>query len=255
MCSRTKNEKILLGRWNKLDLDRVLAAAGGIEGTGRRIEVLSRQFLGVPYKESTLIGTKHTPEMFTINFEAVDCFTYLDYVEAMRRSNSFATFKETLKIVRYREGKVGYTSRNHFFTDWIESNPFVRDVSAGVGREKTKTVHKKLNDRGDGRYFVSGILPVDRAISYVPGRAIDTGIIRRLRNGDYVGIYSRARGLDVSHVGIVIKARGETFLRHASSSSLHRKVIEEDFLNYAARKPGIVVLRPDATARARPLGR
>jgi hypothetical protein len=248
MGSHTESERILLGRWNEQDLDRVLGAALGIEGTGRRIEFISRQFLDVPYKESTLIGTKRTPEMFTINLAAVDCFTYLDYVEAMRRSNNFATFKETLKIVRYREGKIDYTSRNHFFTDWIESNPFVRDVTAGVGRDKTKTVHKNINDRGEGTYFLSGILPVDRDITYVPGRAIDTGILRRLRNGDYVGIYSRAKGLDVSHVGVVIKARGKTFLRHASSSSSHRKVIEEDFLAYVAAKPGMVVLRPGARA-------
>jgi hypothetical protein len=244
MRSRTENEKLLLGRWNEQGLDRMLTAARGIESTGRRIEFLSRQFLDVPYKESTLTGTEHTPEMFFINLDAVDCFTYLDYVEAMRRSNNFATFKETLKIVRYREGKVDYASRNHFFTDWIESNPFVRDVTADVGRDKTKTVHKPLNDRGDGTYFLSGILPVDRDITYVPGKSIDAGIKRRLRSGDYVGIYSRAKGLDVSHVGIVIKTRGKTFLRHASSSSLHRKVIEEDFLDYTATKPGIVVLRP-----------
>jgi hypothetical protein len=244
MPSHTENEKILLGRWNRQDLDRVLAAALGIAGTGRRIEFLSRQFLDVPYKESTLIGAKHTPEMFTINLDAVDCFTYLDYVEAMRRSNNFATFKEALKIVRYRAGKVDYTSRNHFFTDWIESNQFVRDMTAAVGREKTKTVHKRLNDPADGTYFLSGILPVDRDITYVPGRAIDTSILCRLRNGDYVGIYSRAKGLDVSHVGIVIKTRGKTFLRHASSSSSHRKVIEEDLLAYVSAKPGMVVLRP-----------
>jgi hypothetical protein len=244
MGSHTESERIVLGQWNRRDLDRVLAAAGEIAGTGRRIEFLSGQFLNVPYKESTLIGTKHTPEMFTINLEAVDCFTYLDYVEAMRRSNNFATFKETLKTVRYREGKVDYSSRNHFFTDWIESNPFVRHVTAGVGREKTKTIHKTLNDRGDGTYFLSGIHPMGRDITYVPGRVIDTGIIRRLRNGDYVGMYSRAKGLDVSHVGIVIKARGKIFLRHASSSSSHRKVIQEDFLAYVAAKPGMVVLRP-----------
>jgi hypothetical protein len=253
MGSYTESERIVLGRWNRQDLDRVLAAAGEIAGTGRLIEFHPGMFNTLQNPYSTLIGTKHTPEMFTITLGAVDCFTYLDYVEAMRRSNNFATFKETLKIVRYRAGKVDYTSRNHFFTDWIESNPFVRDVTAGVGREKTKTIHKTLNDRGDGTYFLSGILPVGRDITYVPGRAIDTSILRRLRNGDYVGIYSRAKGLDVSHVGVVIKTRGKTFLRHASSSSSHRKVIQEDFLAYVAVKPGMVVLRPGA--RTRPLSR
>jgi len=244
-----KKGKITFGRWDPHELDRMLAAARGLSGAGRRIEFLSRQFLDVPYKESTLIGAEHTPEMFTINLDAVDCFTYLDYVEAMRRSSNFATFKETLKTVRYRDGTVDYTSRNHFFTDWIESNPFVRDVTAGVGQEKTRTVRKKLNERGDGTYVVSGIPPANRVVTYIPGRAIDAGIVRRLRNGDYVGIYSPARGLDVSHVGIVIRVRGKVFLRHASSSSAHRMVIQEDFLNYVAGKPGIVVLRPEATAR------
>ena len=250
MRRRSDSEKIVLGRWDRDDLDRVLASASAISGTGRRIEFLSRQFLGVPYRESTLIGTEHEPEKLTIDLDAMDCFTYLDYVEAMRRSVDFADFKETLKIVRYRGGKVDYTARNHFFTDWIASNPFVRDMTAHVGQEKTRRVRKKLNDRGDGTYFVSGIPPANRVVTYIPGRAIDAGTVRRLRNGDYIGIYSRARGLDVSHVGIVIRARGKTLLRHASSSSAHRIVTEEDFLAYAASKPGIVVLRPGLRALA-----
>jgi hypothetical protein len=48
MGSYTESERIVLGRWNRQDLDRVLAAAGEIAGTGRRIEFLSGQFLNVP---------------------------------------------------------------------------------------------------------------------------------------------------------------------------------------------------------------
>ena len=253
MRSPTENEKILVGRWDQRGLDRMLAAAHGLAGVGRRMEFISRQFLGVPYKESTLTGTEHTPEKLTINLGAVDCFTYLDYVEAMRRSEDFAGFKETLKVVRYRTGKVDYGTRNHFFTDWIRANPYVEDATAKVGGESVRTVSKRLNDRGDGTWYVPGMPPQERRITYIPGRAMDHSVIRRLRTGDYVGIYTPQKGLDVSHVGIVVKSGNRIKLRHASSSPSIRKVVEEDLVDYLAGKPGIVVLRP--RARPRPLTR
>ena len=244
MHSRTEKENIVLGRWTRRNLDEVLKSAGAIKQTGKRIEFLSRQFLGTPYEESTLIGGGNTPELFTINLEVVDCFTYLDYVEAMRRSDNFASFKEMLRMVRYRGGKVGYKTRNHFFTDWTKGNPWLIEVTAEIGGKSSRKVHKRLNDRGGGTYLLAGINPSERDITYIPSKALDTDIFRRLKTGDYIGIYSRTGGLDVSHVGIFVRGKKMTYLRHASSLASQRRVIDQDFRTYVTDKPGIVVLRP-----------
>jgi hypothetical protein len=241
---RGYGEKVKLGRWNEQDLDRMLAAAAEIPATGKRIAFLSAQFLGVAYRESTLIGDTNAREILVINLEALDCFTYLDYVEAMRLSDSFASFKEMVRRVRYRNGDVAYATRNHFFTDWIERNSLVKDVTSSVGGTNAREIHKRLNDHGEGKYLVDGIEPVQRVITFIPGKAVDNEVIRQLRTGDYIGIYSREKGLDVSHVGIVIKRNLTSYFRHASSAESQRKVIDQDFRTYTVSKPGIVILRP-----------
>jgi len=71
---------------------------------------------------------------------------------------------------------------------------------------------------------------------------LDKTIGQLFQTGDYIGIYSDLPGLDVSHVGIVVKDGPNINFRHASSAA--RKVIDEDFSEYIAGKPGIVVLRP-----------
>jgi hypothetical protein len=63
-------------------------------------------------------------------------------------------------------------------------------------------------------------------------------------DGDYTGIYSDLKGLDVSHVGIIIKDGVNVYLRHASSQKEYSKVIDQDFRKYMVDKPGIIVLRP-----------
>jgi Protein of unknown function (DUF1460) len=246
MRLRERREKVLLGKWNEQDLEGMLHAAAQISAVSKRIAFLSAQFLDVPYQEFTLIGSVNTLEIFTINLEAVDCFTYLDYVEAMRLSDSFASFKEMLRIVRYREGEVSYKKRNHFFTDWIRGNSRLRDVTDYVGGDNVRFVRKRLNDQGNGIYLLDGITPEERDIIYIPGATIDAEVIHRLRTGDYIGIYSETKGLDVSHVGILIKKKGTAFFRHASSAESRRRVVDQDFNTYAASKPGIIVLRPVA---------
>jgi hypothetical protein len=64
-----------------------------------------------------------------------------------------------------------------------------------------------------------------------------------MKTGDYVGIYSEKEGLDVSHVGIIIKEKDAVNLRHTSSLKKHREVIDEDFKEYLKNKPGIIALR------------
>jgi hypothetical protein len=237
------NGKISLGAWSESELDRLIAEATKIKDIGERITFLSGQFLGVPYKELTLIGSATTPETLVINIETFDCFTFLDCIEAMRLSGSFADFNDNLIRVRYKEGIVRYDRRNHFFTDWSEQNrEFVYDRTKEIGGKKTETVTKILNRKDDGSSLLPGIGPIKRTISYISPEGLDKTICERLQTGDYVGIYSDFPGLDVSHVGIVVKDGSNINFRHASSAA--RRVIDEDFSEYILGKPGIIILRP-----------
>ena len=241
-----KNEEIvLLGKWTEKELNHIISKSSKVQKPDERIDFISEQFLGTPYKESTLKGDANTEEAFVINLEGMDCFTYIDYVEAMRLSNSFSEFKENLKRVRYQSGDVSFQNRNHFFTDWLMFNKEnIRGVTEEVGGDKVKTVKKTLNLKEDGTYFLPGVSPKQREVTYIPSIAIEEKGIGRLRTGDYVGIYSELEGLDVSHTGIIIKDGDKVYLRHASSREKNRKVVDEDLLSYISDKPGLVVLRP-----------
>ncbi|MEW6714454.1 MAG: N-acetylmuramoyl-L-alanine amidase-like domain-containing protein [Nitrospirota bacterium] len=239
--------KIVFGKWTEDKLDHIIRQASELSSLGARIEFLSAQFLGTQYKEDTLIGGKDIKEEFVINLEWVDCFTFIDYIEAMRLSKSFSEFKSNLMKVRYRSGNISYESRNHFFADWREFNSgLVEDVTEKIGADGIRRIKKMLNRRDDGTYFLPGIPCREREVVYIPSESVDDAVIERLKTGDYAGIYSEKEGLDVSHVGIIIKGADKTLLRHASSSAKNRKVVDEDFREYIIDdKPGIVLLRPN----------
>src|SRR3972149_2836083 len=158
-------ELILLGNLTPESLDSILYESSKIDDMGVRIDFLSRQFLETPYQESTLRGDINTPEVFVINLEGIDCFTFLDYVESMRLSSSFHEFKENLKKVRYQRGEVSFENRNHFFTDWREFNSnFIDDVTVKIGGKKVRGIMKLLNQREDGSYYLPGIQLKNRLI-------------------------------------------------------------------------------------------
>lgn len=238
-------EQIDLGKWTEEGLDLLLNEASGINVGGGRIAFLSRHFLKTAYKESTLIGDANSPEVFIINLAAVDCFTFLDYIEAMRLSDSYTGLRENLKKVRYQSGIVAYKNRNHFFTDWPEFNgAIVEDVTEKISYGNSHKVVKQLNRKDDGTYFLPGIPVTEREFAYIHSDAIDEEVLDNLSTGDYVGMYSKIAGLDVSHAGIIIREQDQFKLRHASSLEKHRRVLDEDLRKYLKGKPGIIVLRP-----------
>jgi len=233
-------EKINLGKWSPKKLDTLLNKVSVLSKTEEKINLISRQLLNILYKENTLIGNSVDSEYFVINLEFVDCFTFIDYVEAMRLSNSFNEFKDCLEDIRYQDGKVQFEKRNHFFISWRENNSdIVEDITTSVGN--SVRVEKKLNDRGDGTLYLPGVACIKSTINYIPSESINNKVIDKLKTGDYIGIYSDKPGLDVSHVGIFIRDNDKTFLRHASQK--YQKVVDENFKKYIKNKPGIIVLR------------
>jgi hypothetical protein len=106
-----------------------------------------------------------------------------------------------------------------------------------------RRVEKQLNQKGDNTLYLPGYPVKKRDVAFIPPEAIDTSVLARLSNGDYVGIYSPLSGLDVSHTGIIIKNDEKVLLRHASSRALLRKVVDEELTPYLGGEKGLVVYR------------
>jgi N-acetylmuramoyl-L-alanine amidase-like len=242
---KNSTEIIKLGKWTEDSLTQIMIESSMLGNVSERINFISGKFLGTPYVGSTLTGDINTPEVFTIDLEGMDCFTFIDYVEAMSLSKSFMEFKESLRKIRYRDGIVAFRNRNHFFSDWpIYNYEYIEDVTPVIGGDKTAKVSKNLNRKEDGTLYLPGIPVINRTIYYIPTSALDKNVMSKLRTGDYVGIYTEKEGLDVSHTGVIIRKGDEVFLRDASSRGKNRKVVDEELSNYMKNKPGLVIYRP-----------
>ena len=213
------------------------------EKRGEVISRVSSTFLSTPYQADTLIGGPDTTEVLVANFNGVDCFTLTDYVQALTRSHNQKSFLHNLAEVRYTRGNVDYLSRRHFFSDWFATKPRnARDVTSVISPEYV-VADKQLNLKSDGGEYIPGLGIRHRKINYIPGKDISQQMLDRLKTGDYVGVYSPLEGLDVSHVGIVVRHDGQVWFRNASSLGAYRKVVDSPFQEYMRQKPGIVVLR------------
>ena len=221
------------------------AESAALNDPGARAVSISERFLGTHYQANTLGGGDGQAEQLTIRLDAVDCFTFLDYVEALRRSAAAGEFPTHLQAVRYRDGVLAWDHRRHFFTDWAAApEGRIVDATAEVGGTATRLAVKQLNRGADGALLLPGVTVQERTVYFIPGAALDSTVLGRLQSGDYVGIYTPAAGLDVSHVGLVVRKDGRLLLRHASSRQAERQVIDCDLAAYFAGKPGLVVLRP-----------
>lgn len=244
MLSSDFAEAAVLGESTDPAIDRILHQARNIADPGNRIDFISAQFLNTRYNPYTLIGTATLPEQLTVRLDAVDCLTYLEYVEALRRSDSSAAFLANLKTVRYQDGKVEFRKRKHFFSNWTDRNAaFIADVTATVGLAASIKVKKRLNEPNP-KPIVPGIPMFEKVMHYIPSYKIDANILSRLKNGDYIGIYTDRDGLDVDHVGIVIKNASKIYFRHADAFAPNKKVVDSDFLSFFKQQRGLVVFRP-----------
>lgn len=233
-----------LGPLNKIELEKIISSARHIDAPGERITAISRNFLDAPYVADTLIGGPKKMEQLVIDPAGFDCFTLLDVVEALRRASDVNDFPEQLKQVRYRDGKVSYESRRHFFSDWVAGDrAMIGDVTSRVGQGEAQVVTKQLNLKSDGTYLLPEIPVRRRNITYIPAVKIDTDVLSGLQTGDYIGIYSDDEGLDVSHSGIIVKDKAGIIMRHASSRVDAGRVVDVNLLEYLRDKPGLVVYR------------
>ncbi len=175
--------------------------------------------------------------------------------------NSFDDFLKQIEILRYRSGKLnGYTSRLHYFTDWIynlQKRGIVIDVTkklGGVPYRKTidfMSSHSSLYDKlKDNSQNIEKIRKIEKQISsrekfYIPQDKIELSE-NKIKNGDIIAITTDIKGLDVSHVGIALKINGKIHLLHAPNVGKKIQVTEKPLAEYIkshSNQTGIIVVR------------
>ncbi|MEA2051134.1 MAG: TRAP transporter substrate-binding protein DctP [Campylobacterota bacterium] len=200
----------------------------------KKLDTSLTQLLNAKYKAHTLIGDANTKEKLIIDFNNVDCLTFIDNIEALKHSKSFKEFKTNLLYTRYKDSKISYQTRKHFFSDWVTFNLNIKDITCTLGDCQKTT--KYLNNKIDGKVYLKEIPIVKREIYYIKPQDIN---LSKLSSGDYVGIYTNIDGLDVTHTGLIVLKNGLVYLRHASS--IQKKVVDVLFSEYISTKAGVII--------------
>jgi hypothetical protein len=220
-------------------------------------------FLGAPYMAGTLEakGTEH----LVINLRKFDCVTFIENVVALVglvkcREKSFKGFRRLIQKIRYRQGRLqGYSSRLHYFSDWIHDNQkkgIVRDVTAEIGGRPLRkavsfmTAHSNLYPPLKNGANLRRMKCVERTIRKRSLFFIPKNTVMRLENriydGDIIAITTNTEGLDIQHVGLASKVKNRTRLLHASSVEgkvvLSKKTLYRYLMESHARS-GIMVVR------------
>ena len=230
----------------------MLRQANELQADTNLMMFFAKKFINRPYVGFTLDQNKE--ESLVINTKGVDCTTYVENVLALticakRKITDFEGFCNVLKDVRYIGGKVGYTTRQHYFTIWMEDNikdglvervvlpdpplssnrtPLVNYMTTHVASYRMLNAHKE---------WLPEIKAMEDKVShlsfqYIPKQQLkDSNKYRDYVNdGDIIAIVTDKAGLDVSHVGLASWHNDGLHLLNASS--LHKKVIDEPMTLY-----------------------
>jgi hypothetical protein len=223
-------------------VEQLLSETKNEHCASRRIEAISRHFLGHSYKPNPLIGSADAAEVFTAFLDGFDCVTYIETIVALARASNVDGFIQRLRKIRYEQGRIQWERRNHYMTLWIRNN--VREGTIRpVSMPSVATLSRKrvLN-------VVPGLDPQRTRVKCVPKRAVPR-LERYLQTGDLIFFASTRMNLDVFHAGIIVRDGKKVFMRHASQSQ--RAVVEQELSDFlkANRMTGVIVMRPQAVTR------
>lgn len=261
--TRFHNESTDTIRINEMLLEA--ESAVGQASPEAKVAYIGKMLIGTPYKSGTLESDQ---EVLTVNLDEVDCTTYVDYVLAMAYTleescTSWRDFTYNLQRMRYRKGEInGYASRLHYISDWIVDNSYRGNLKEATSnfpayeyQEKTldfitsnKDKYPALKDSAEYERMRNAEIGYRRhRYPYIKtSRLSNKEIVKALKEGDVICITTRTPGLDVQHMGIVVKQDGIPYLMHASSAA--GKVIIDalplsDYLKKNRSANGIRVIR------------
>ena len=228
----------------------------------------ARRLKGVPYVAKTL--EVNPTEQLIVNLRQLDCTTYVENVLALtlcvkKSSTNFKDFCRNLQKIRYERGNVEYTSRLHYFSNWIANNTrngFVTEIQKNSSPfTAIQIVNTNYMTNHVGSYpllmehpeWRGSISAMEKELSgkryrYIPKNMIsNTNLCRStIKDGDIIAILTSKAGLDTSHIGIAVWHNDGLHLLNASQ--IRKNVVEESMTlhDYMKKHPlqiGIRVIR------------
>ena len=265
------------------DRDRLLAwtaalrnaglarAAIPIGGSAIRVGELAA---GTPYEPSTLEaylragGSPWGQEPLTLSLTHFDCVTLVESCLAVARVAgerdvpTWECFGREIERMRYRGGeRRGYTSRLHYFSEWITDGAnrgLVRDLGAELGGVEDRrplrfmTRHRASYPAFADEDVYREIAAIERRLDARPRQVIPTDripeVADRIESGDVLAFATAIPGLDVTHAAFAYRdAAGVLRVLHAPLSGGVVAITRTTLPEYVAairRATGILVARP-----------
>ena len=209
----------------------------------QRIQRYSELGKGTPYLVFNLgegAGSMIDPDP-TIDFARTDCMTFCEHTLALAISNDYEEMYNNLQKIRYKDGKIKYTSRNHYvMVDWLPNNSWLlEDITKKIGKDFVKKMTKEI-DR-PAFYKNNGVPETELknapqkkkvTIHYIPTQSI-LKIKDSLQGGEIVSIITIHPAVFSAHMGIIIRDNWDNIIiRHASSSKQTSEVMDERLSDY-----------------------
>lgn len=230
---------------------------------GDRMIVVAKQLLGTPYVASTL--EKGLDEPLTITASGLDCTTLVELTMAValtsyQRDADFNKLAENLEYLRYRDGKRdGYTSRLHYFFEWIVNNEekgLVENITEQLGG-KEKDLDLSFMSSNPKYYPFEAGSAEQQSLSEVEERLNNKEFFvlpktalkeasSGIENGDILAFAANRDDLDFFHNGLAYWKDGSLHVLHASSVAEEVVISDKPLHEFAniKRYDGVVVVRP-----------
>jgi hypothetical protein len=271
-CKATRNPDLeRLTRW--AETLRAEGMGAPKVSPGRAAVRVGELAVGTPYEPFTLEaylkdGGSPRREPLTLSLTRFDCVTLVESCIAVarmageKRAPTWDRFGQEIERMRYRGGeRRGYTSRLHYFSEWIadgQRRGLVKDLGAELGGAEDArplrfmTEHRSSYPALADESVFREIGEVERRLDRHARRVIPTKripeVVKRIETGDVLAFATEIAGLDVSHTAFAYRDRGGILrVLHAPLSGGVVEVTRTTLPEYVAgvrRSTGILVARP-----------
>lgn len=242
---------------DSIKIERWLREASSLPKDSCRTLHFAKKMLGTPYVAGTL--DVNNEETLVVHLDKVDCTTLVETVLALsiadrQGKQNFETFKEALTLVRYRNGHLaGYSSRLHYFSDWIKDNEakgLVRECTSDTKLSLLSKLWLDFMSTHSDSYLpmkkdtslISQIATFEKSwqdveVRYIPKESLNKSSDElKIKNGDILAITTNIKGLDVVHVGFAFWKQGKLHLLHASSVAEKVIMDNQSLYDYSKNK-------------------